>query len=280
MRTPRKIRLIHWHEAEAEERAAFLRAAGYEVEAGRFAGPPSLRALRESPPDAVVIDLSRIPSQGRDAGMSIRAAKATRAVPLVFVEGDPEKVAGIREHLPDAVYSAWKRVRADLRRAIAHPPSDPVTPRSSMDAYSGRPLVVKLGIRPGDTVALLRAPGAFEALLDGLPATARLTRRYSAAADLVLWFVHDQGELTKAVERIATSPPRGSAWIAWPKKRAPGAGGGTSPSAIGEKEVRGAGLARGLVDYKICSIDATWSGLLFTVRKRAGVPRPRPQPRA
>jgi hypothetical protein len=31
--------------------------------------------------------------------------------------------------------------------------------------------------------------------------------------------------------------------------------------------VRQAGLAVGLVDYKICAIDATWSGLLFTRRK-------------
>jgi len=31
--------------------------------------------------------------------------------------------------------------------------------------------------------------------------------------------------------------------------------------------VRGTGLANGLVDYKICAIDATWSGLLFRRRK-------------
>jgi hypothetical protein len=32
--------------------------------------------------------------------------------------------------------------------------------------------------------------------------------------------------------------------------------------------VRQVGLASGLVDYKICSVDATWSGLRFTRRKR------------
>jgi len=31
--------------------------------------------------------------------------------------------------------------------------------------------------------------------------------------------------------------------------------------------VRETGLATGLVDYKVCAIDATWSGLLFTRRK-------------
>jgi hypothetical protein len=29
------------------------------------------------------------------------------------------------------------------------------------------------------------------------------------------------------------------------------------------------GLAAGLVDYKICAVDATWSGLLFA-RRRLG----------
>jgi hypothetical protein len=31
--------------------------------------------------------------------------------------------------------------------------------------------------------------------------------------------------------------------------------------------VREAGLAAGLVDFKVCSIDATWSGLAFKRRR-------------
>jgi hypothetical protein len=31
--------------------------------------------------------------------------------------------------------------------------------------------------------------------------------------------------------------------------------------------VRETGLASGLVDYKVCAIDATWSGLKFAQRK-------------
>ena len=38
-----------------------------------------------------------------------------------------------------------------------------------------------------------------------------------------------------------------------------------------QQYVRETGLAAGLVDYKICAVDATWSGLLFTRRQpRAG----------
>ena len=86
-----RVRLIHWNATEAEEWAARLQAEGYDVEYALLS-PSNLRALRAEPPDAVVVDLSRIPSQGRDTGVGLRIHKATRYVPLVFVGGAPEKV--------------------------------------------------------------------------------------------------------------------------------------------------------------------------------------------
>ncbi len=38
-------------------------------------------------------------------------------------------------------------------------------------------------------------------------------------------------------------------------------------TGVTETVVREAGLASGLVDYKNCAIDATWSGLKFARRK-------------
>ena len=92
------IRLIHWNAAEAAERAA--RLANDEVRVDYAPLEPSgLRALRAEPPDAVVIDLSRLPSYGRDLGAALRQTKATREIPLLFVDGDPAKVARVRELL-------------------------------------------------------------------------------------------------------------------------------------------------------------------------------------
>lgn len=88
-----RVRLIHWNAGEARQRAEILRAAGYEVFYKMQDGPAFLRDLRESPPTAVVIDLSRLPSHGRDMALGIRGSKATRLVPLVFVGGELEKVA-------------------------------------------------------------------------------------------------------------------------------------------------------------------------------------------
>ena len=50
-------------------------------------------------------------------------------------------------------------------------------------------------------------------------------------------------------------------WIAWPKKAS------GVETDVTEDVVRAAGLATAMVDYKVCAIDATWSGLKFARRK-------------
>jgi DNA-binding response OmpR family regulator len=82
------VRLIHWKEEEVADRIEWLRAAGFAVDAAPFYGA-SLRRLREAPPDAIVIDLTRLPSPGGDLGVNLRKTRATRHLPLVFVAGAP-----------------------------------------------------------------------------------------------------------------------------------------------------------------------------------------------
>ncbi len=60
---------------------------------------------------------------------------------------------------------------------------------------------------------------------------------------------------------MAVGANHGPIWIVWPKKTSHAA------SDLSQQSVREVGLAAGLVDYKICSLDSTWSGLLFTRRK-------------
>ena len=256
-----RVRLIHWNAAGAEKRADKLRAAGYRVDSEPVRGPSSLRELRSHPPDAVVIDLSRLPSQGRDLGLSLRGLTTTRHVPLVFIEGDPEKVARIKQLLPDAVYTTWGRIRGSLKRAIARPPADPVVPESAMAGYSGTPLPKKLGIKPSSVVALVGAPQGFEDTLGELPDGVSLRRGARGRRDLTIWFTRSLKDLERRVERLAALVGDGGLWIAWPKKASGLA------TDLTQAHVRKAGLARGLVDYKICAIDETWSGLKFSRRK-------------
>ena len=107
------IRLICWKEDRAAELAAELEAAGFAVDAGTVDGS-ALKALGESPPDAVVIDLGRLPAQGRDVGIMLRTRATSRHVPVIFIDGADDKVARTRELLPDAVYA----MRAEMAEAV------------------------------------------------------------------------------------------------------------------------------------------------------------------
>lgn len=256
-----RVRLIHWNEAEAKERADRLKSAGYEAvyETLDSAG---LRRLREHPPCAVVIDLGRLPSQGRDVALTIRRYKATRHVPLVFVDGAPEKVARIKELLPDAVYTTWGQIQSALEDGIASPPADPVVSKSVFDVYLGTPLPKKLGIKTNAVVSLVGAPEGFEGTLGELPEGVALRRHASDQADITLWFPESREDLEREAGQMGAFADRGGLWIAWAKKSSGVA------SDLSQTVVRKVGLAAGLVDFKICSIDATWSGLRFTRRKR------------
>lgn len=128
--------------------------------------------------------------------------------------------------------------------------------------YSGTPLPRKLGIKPGSVVECIGAPRGFLATLGALPAGATLRSRPGGAPNLLLWFPRSLAELRADAARVARRVEPGvSIWIAWPKKSSGVA------TDLSEAEVRHAGLRYGLVDYKVCAIDTTWSGLPFTRRR-------------
>jgi hypothetical protein len=261
-----KVCLFHWKTDEVPERLARLERAGWAATHVELESMAVFRALREDPPAAVVIDLSRLPSHGRDVAVALRHFKGTRQLPIVFVEGAPEKVARIREMLPDAVYASWRGIKGALKRAIARPPDAPVTPRSLLEGYSGTPLPRKLGIKPDLTVALLAAPPDFAQTLGPLPAGVKLRRQARGRSDLIVWFVTSLRELQRRLAQVTGAlTDRGGLWIAWPKQASGMA------TDLNQNIVRRVGLAAGLVDHKVCAIDSIWSGLRFVRRKeRAG----------
>lgn len=259
-----RIVLVHWRDPEAEAHAAALRDAGYVVDVLSPDGGTALAPLLARPPAAIVIDLDRLPSQGAAVGTFLRQRRATRRVPIVFAGGEEEKAAKVRALLPDAAYSPWRPLAGALRKALAEPaPGAPVVP-GTMAGYSGTPLPKKLGIGPGATVLLLGAPKGFEATLGAVPEGARVTRR-AGAAQVLLLFVPSRAALEERFPAaVAALAEKGKLWICWPKKASGVA------TDVTESLVRAHGLARGLVDFKICAIDATWSGLCFVRRKPKG----------
>ena len=259
-----RVRLLHLRPLEAVERIAALHALGYDVVFDPLDDRESMKRVWQTPPDAYVFDITRVPSHMRELAIALRERKTTRGVPMVFAGGDPAKVASLREVLPDATFTAWDDIGGALAEAIAHPPEAPVVPESLFAGYSGTPLPKKLGIKPGMTVALLDAPDTFEETLGPLPEGAALAWDGSVTSPLAVWFLRSHAELEEGLARaIEAIEERGGLWMAWPK-RASGVA-----TDLTQQAVREAGLAAGLVDYKVAAIDNTWSGLLFTRRKPA-----------
>jgi len=116
--------------------------------------------------------------------------------------------------------------------------------RPASAGYSGTPLPQKLG------------------LLAGAPADlVRLER--IASFDCALVFTRSERALAAIFAQLAPKmADTGMIWIGWPKKTS------GVVTDLSEDVVRRAGLAAGLVDVKVCAIDATWSGLKFVRRLR------------
>ena len=128
--------------------------------------------------------------------------------------------------------------------------------------YSGTALVRKLGFKPGMRAHYVAAPDGFDALVGALPDGVRVLARPASQLDLVMLFVLSRAELERGLARLhAKLSQDGMLWVAWPK-RASGV-----PTDMTEDVVRDVALPRGLVDVKVCAIDATWSGLKLVIRR-------------
>ncbi len=254
-----RILLIHWNADEAEVRAATLRKAGHSVETLTDAKDSSAhKRIAANPPDLFIIDLARLPSHGRELGGWLRRNRATRHVPLLYIEGDPVKTDRVRALLPDAHFAPWTRVRAAVTRALKTAPKNPVVP-GAMDGYTQSPLPKKLGLKPDTPFTLLGAQRDFDAQP---PPGATAKRRAGKPTPVVLLFVKSAAELDRRwpTATNATADP-GRLWICWPK-RASGIA-----SDLTQSVVRAHGLSRDWVDFKIAAIDEVWTGLAFTRRK-------------
>ena len=255
------VRLICWNADRTRELSEQLETAGFAVDAGVIDGP-ALRALGQSSPDAVVIDLGRLPAQGRDVGVMSRTAARSRQTPLVFVDGAAAKVDRTREVLPDASYTSRDEMVASIRQTMARPPLDPVVPESNFAGYSGTPLPRKLGIKTASTVALVDAPKDFRTTLGDLPAGTSIIHAPDSGAGVTLWFLESLADLHNGIGRMAAVRRR---WTTLDLLAQEGLG---DRHRCHAERGSTTGLASGLVDFKICAIDATWSGLCFTRRKK------------
>ncbi len=145
---------------------------------------------------------------------------------------------------------------------MAARPRDDAATKGEAIGY-GTPLPRKLGIKPGHRLGLIGAPDGFDATLGELPEDVAVRRQAREPLDVVVAFFVERTALERRLDGLRRAlDPAGGLWIAWPKRIS------GVPSDLDENVVRELGLSAGLVDNKVCAIDAVWSGLRFVYRLR------------
>lgn len=208
----------------------FVTARPDEPYAHVFVGEERREPALAAHPDSI----AKLPWGGKIVGLRVLLAKA----PLGVVK--------------DLVRAAWQ----------ARAPAAPAGRAKAVTGYSGTPLVKKLGIGAGARVCVIGASFDYAALLAPLPAEVTFTNRVTATVDVAHLFVTRAAVLEKQLAALRYKLRADAAlWISWPKKAA------GQPTDITEDLIRKVALPLGLVDIKVCAVDATWSGLKLVVRR-------------
>ncbi len=128
--------------------------------------------------------------------------------------------------------------------------------------YSGTPLAKKLSLKEGQRVWWEGMPDSVRAEIGQAGLELELLPRPEAPVDTAHIFVTSRTALEDAVHRLLPLlAPSGFLWISWPKKAS------KVPTDLTEDVIREVALPTGLVDVKVCAVDATWSGLKLMIRR-------------
>lgn len=128
--------------------------------------------------------------------------------------------------------------------------------------YSGKPVIAKLGLKPGQTMAVIDPPAHIAELTAPLPDDARRVEGFDPSAELVWLFVRDRAALEAATPVVTAAALGAALWVSWPKKAS------KLFIDLTEDGLREVLLPTGWVDVKVCAVDADWSGLKFLRRRK------------
>ena len=129
--------------------------------------------------------------------------------------------------------------------------------------YSGTPLAKKLSLKPGQRAWFDGMPDSVAAELES--AGVEHLARAEAPIDAAHIFVTSRGEMEAKLHKLRPLlSPSGFIWVSWPKRAS------KMPTDITEDVIRQVIIpGTGLVDVKVCAVDATWSGLKLMIRRSA-----------
>ena len=131
-----------------------------------------------------------------------------------------------------------------------------------MVGYSKNPLVKKLGIKENFKVFVKNGPANYFQLIQPLPENVCFVKRLTKNLDFVHFFTQSKTELNNVMAKLHASIKNdGMIWVSWPKRAS------NVPTDVTEGVIREVALRLGLVDVKVCAVDAVRSGLKLVLRR-------------
>jgi hypothetical protein len=128
--------------------------------------------------------------------------------------------------------------------------------------YSGAPLAKKLSLKDRMRVWWDGMPESVREEIAAERLRLELLDAPELPIDAAHVFVTQRADLkAKLTQFLPLLAPAGMIWVSWPKKAS------KVPTDITEDVIRDVCLPMGLVDVKVCAVDATWSGLKLVIRK-------------
>ena len=129
-----------------------------------------------------------------------------------------------------------------------------------MAGYSGKPIVQKLGVKPGFCIFVDGLATPYRDVVGELPDGVTIAKAIKPQLDMVHLFAAEaKGLAAKLRSSRKAIAPDGMIWASWPKQAS------GVPTDVTEALVRETALANGLVDIKICAVNDVWSGLKLVI---------------
>lgn len=105
---------LHYNEQELLDRVEPLKKAGYQV--GYHFTTGQAAKFGEQLPDVFVLSLARLPSHAKAYAQWIWETKKRQHLPIVFVDGTPEKTEPMQELFPKAIFCESKNLLSILKK--------------------------------------------------------------------------------------------------------------------------------------------------------------------
>jgi len=128
--------------------------------------------------------------------------------------------------------------------------------------YSGTPLAKKLGLKDGQRAWFDAMPESVAEEISSENIALTLLDSPEPPVEAVHLFVTHCATLDCKLRMLLPLIARdGMIWVSWPKQAS------KLPTDITEDVIRAVAIPLGLVDVKVCAVDATWSGLKLMKRR-------------